>query len=141
MTLFLFALWCAVLSFYDLRWRRLPNFLTLPGAAVINVTAAVQDPLWIAGGLVWAGLYFITALVVGGIGGGDIKFALGLGTVVASAGLGALMLAIVGSSLLSVLLGGMVRVYSRHPGRLYIPHGPSMALASTCAFIVFEGIN
>ena len=37
--------WLAALSCYDLRERRLPNALTLPGAAVILLAAAVAGRL------------------------------------------------------------------------------------------------
>ncbi|MCK2200288.1 prepilin peptidase [Corynebacterium callunae] len=134
---FIFALWCALLVVWDLRWRRLPNWLTLPGALFINLWATLQDPLWVGGGLLWAGLYFLTAVLFGGIGGGDVKFAAGLGTAVFSLGAEALVLAIVGSSLISVLLGGILRVMKGRRGVVYIPHGPSMSIASTCAYVIF----
>ncbi|ALC06026.1 signal peptidase [Corynebacterium deserti GIMN1.010] len=132
------SLWCLALCVIDVRSRRLPDWLTLPGAAIINGSALIVEPMWALGGLAWAGVYFVTAVLVGGIGGGDIKFALGLGTAVASLGLGPLMGAIVGSSAMSVLLGGIFVVANRGYQPHYIPHGPSMVVASTCMFLVFK---
>jgi len=40
----LVLVWLAVLSCYDIRERRLPNLLTLPGAGVILLAGAVAGP-------------------------------------------------------------------------------------------------
>lgn len=137
MGIFFIAVWWAALMYFDFRYRRLPNQLTLPGAAIINSWALLHQPWWIGGGVAWAGLYLLTAVLCGGIGGGDIKFALGLGTLMVSLGIESLLMAIVGSSLISVLLGGIILMCSRKKSPHSIPHGPSMIIASTCVFVVF----
>lgn len=137
MGIYLVALWCAVLAVIDIKHRRLPDVLTLPGALLINLWALATHPQWMLGGLFWAGIYFLTAVLVGGIGGGDIKFALGLGTAVAVLGMQALMVAIVGSSLISVLLGGISAVAKGVKIPKFIPHGPSMVIASACSYVAF----
>lgn len=137
MGIYLVALWCAVLAVIDIKHRRLPDVLTLPGALLINLWALATHPQWMLGGLFWAGIYFLTAVLVGGIGGGDIKFALGLGTAVAVLGMQALMVAIVGSSLISVLLGGIFAVAKGVKMPKFIPHGPSMVIASACSYVAF----
>lgn len=136
MGIFIVGLWCVILSIYDIRQRRLPDFLTLPGAAVITLWALVVDPTWILGGLLWAGIYFVTAVLVGGIGGGDIKFALGLGTVVMSWGISAVFFTIVGASLISALASAILVIMGKikRPGS--VPHGPSMVVASACALVI-----
>ncbi|BAQ21172.1 signal peptidase [Corynebacterium glutamicum R] len=134
---YLVALWCAVLAVIDIKYRRLPDVLTLSGALLINLWALTTHPQWMLGGLFWAGIYFLTAVLVGGIGGGDIKLALGLGTAVAALGMQALMVAIVGSSLISVLLGGIFAVAKGVKMPKFIPHGPSMVIASACSYVAF----
>ncbi|AKF27590.1 signal peptidase [[Brevibacterium] flavum] len=137
MGIFLVGLWCAVLAVIDIKCRRLPDVLTLPGALLINLWALTTHPQWMLGGLFWAGIYFLTAVLVGGIGGGDIKLALGLGTAVAALGMQALMVAIVGSSLISVLLGGIFAAVKGVKRPKFIPHGPSMVIASACSYVAF----
>src|SRR5699024_12266013 len=78
-----FVVWVGVLAVGDLRTRRLPDVLTLPGALVITGWAVVVEPWLLLGGVGWFLLYLVTAGTAGGIGGGDIRFALELGTVAA----------------------------------------------------------
>ncbi|NMB23259.1 MAG: hypothetical protein GX983_07860, partial [Corynebacterium sp.] len=103
-----FVVWVGVLAVGDLRTRRLPDVLTLPGALVITGWAVVVEPWLLLGGVGWFLLYLVTAGVVGGIGGGDIKFALGLGTVAAVGSVEGWVLAVVGSSLLTLMLSGVM---------------------------------
>ena len=76
------VIWAAALSAVDLRWRRLPNPLTLSGAVLITVGAAVcgrgQAAVLGAGAL--GGLYLAVHLAdPAALGGGDVKLALALG--------------------------------------------------------------
>src|ERR1700710_1435564 len=74
--------WMTVLSSYDIRQRRLPNLLTLPGGIAILVGAALAGhgvPA-LAGAGVLAGVYLLVHLVAPtAMGGGDVKLAIGLG--------------------------------------------------------------
>ncbi len=56
--------WLTVLSCYDLRQRRLPNLLTLPGAAVILLAAASAGHGWraLAGATALTALYLLVHL-------------------------------------------------------------------------------
>ncbi|WP_245802223.1 prepilin peptidase [Corynebacterium pacaense] len=125
----LFLFWVLCLSLIDVRVHRLPDQLTLPGAAVAAAWALAHDPTWILGGVGWAGIYLLTGVVVGGIGGGDIKFALGLGIVAASAAPAAWVGAVVGASIVS--LAGSRVLRGGRGGE--IPHGPGMAIATVVA--------
>ncbi|MEC3953467.1 A24 family peptidase [Nocardia sp. CDC153] len=84
-----FTIWCLALSTADLRCRRLPNALTLPGAAVaLGYGFAVGKPTL---ALLGASLLALPYLVVHlcdrrALGAGDVKLALGLGAVTALAG-------------------------------------------------------
>ncbi|MEU1204409.1 A24 family peptidase [Nocardia sp. NPDC005825] len=83
------TVWCAALSAFDVRERRLPDALTLPGAVVIlGYGFAVGTPeLAVAGGLMLALPYLILHLCCpAALGAGDMKLALGLGAATALGG-------------------------------------------------------
>lgn len=107
-------LWGTFLCGYDVCFRRLPDWLTLPGAAVAWYW--YPDCVW--GGLVWAALYLRK-----GIGGGDTKLALSLGTVALTQGLLALLGAIALASLVSVVLCIVMKQRT-------LAHGPAMLAAT-----------
>lgn len=115
----LFLAWGCALIIYDLRFKRLPNYLTLP--------AAFLSLCWFSvAGLLWPGLYVVMALLsrAGSIGGGDLKLALPLGIVTAhAAGVSGVALAMMGASLSTVLWGYITR--DRTPA-----HGPGMLIAA-----------
>ncbi len=119
-------LWTVTLSVYDVRQRRLPNWLTLPGAAVILLGAALTghgaSALVGAGAL--GGVYLLTHLASpAAMGGGDVKLALGLGALTGCSGADVWLLAALGAPLLTALVALLRGVRS-------VPHGPSMCLAS-----------
>ena len=74
--------WLVVLSLYDIRERRLPNWLTVPGAIVILAVSAAEDrgvPALVGAGAL-AGLYLVVHLIAPtGMGAGDVKLAAGVG--------------------------------------------------------------
>lgn len=125
--------WAAVLSAIDLRERRLPNVLTLPGAVVIVGAAA----LWGRGlsallGAVALGLLYLAVHVVApaGMGAGDVKLAVGLGALTGALGVPIWIVAALGAPALTAAAGVVAAI--RRPGHA-IPHGPSMCLASLLA--------
>src|SRR5699024_12690530 len=75
--------WAAALVIFDVRQRRLPDFLTVPAAGLalgwIGFTWQ-WHALW---GLLWPVLYLAMAALSNGqgMGGGDIKLAVSLGVV------------------------------------------------------------
>ena len=122
--------WLAALSCYDIRERRLPNALTLPGAAAILAAAALAGRGWpaLAGTGALTAIYLLVHRAApGGMGAGDVKLALGLGALTGCFGVGVWFLAALGAPLLTALLGVVSML--RHAGRA-VPHGPSMCLAS-----------
>jgi prepilin peptidase CpaA len=72
-----------VAAYYDWRWRRIPNWLTYPAAAVaIAVRLVLGGPGVAAQGAVGLAIAFLimAALFAGGMmGGGDVKLAAALG--------------------------------------------------------------
>src|ERR1044072_3279360 len=94
--------WMAALSAYDIRERRLPNWLTLPGAvAVATVPAAAGRGLPALGGAGASfGFYLVVHLLApSAMGAGDVKLALGTGALTGALGFDVWMLAAVGGPL------------------------------------------
>ena len=121
--------WLTALSWYDVAQRRLPNLLTLPGAAVILLTAWGAGRGWaaIAGAAALAGLYLLVHLMApAGMGAGDVKLAIGLGALAGCFGVAVWFLAALVAPLLTALLG-------RLRGAATMPHGPSMCVATALA--------
>ncbi|AKS34558.1 A24 family peptidase [Mycolicibacterium goodii] len=128
----LVAAWLITLSGYDLRHRRLPNWLTLPGAVLvlIGATAAGRGPAALAGAAALSAVYLAAHLLSPrSLGGGDVKLAVGLGALTGMFGPDVWWLAALGAPLLTgaVALGAAVR------GATTVPHGPSMCVASAAA--------
>jgi leader peptidase (prepilin peptidase)/N-methyltransferase len=127
--------WFAVLSCYDIRQRRLPNALTLPGAAAVLLACAVAGRVVpaLAGAAALAGLYLLVHLAApAAMGAGDVKLAIGVGGLTGCLGVDVWFLAALAAPLLTALLGlGMGAVTTGGVGA--VPHGPSMCLASAGA--------
>jgi leader peptidase (prepilin peptidase)/N-methyltransferase len=125
--------WAVTLCVVDIRRRRLPNALTLPGAAVIlaGATAAGAGMPAILGGLALSGLYLLVHLAdPAGMGAGDVKLALSLGALTGAYGIPVWVLGALGAPMLTAVIGGVAML--RHRGSR-VPHGPSMCLASLAA--------
>lgn len=125
--------WVAALSAIDLRQRRLPNVLTLGGAAVIFVCCAFcgRGAAALCGAAALGGLYLLVHLVApAGMGGGDVKLSVGLGALTGALGAPVWILAALGAPILTAAAGTVCAV--QH-GRHAVPHGPSMCLASLLA--------
>lgn len=123
------AAWLIALSYYDIRQRRLPNRLTLPGAAVILIGAALagRGVAALLGGLALAAVYLAVHLVAPtAMGGGDVKLAVGVGGLSGCFGVQAWFLAALGAPLLTAVVGLLWRLRA-------VPHGPSMCLATAGA--------
>ncbi|QRY49612.1 prepilin peptidase [Mycolicibacterium septicum] len=129
------CVWLLVLSGYDIAERRLPNWLTLPGALLVLVvaTAAARGPAALAGAAALSGLYLAVHLISPrAMGGGDVKLAVGLGAMTGAFGVDVWLLAALAAPLLTagLALGAAVR------GIRTVPHGPSMCTASAVAVAV-----
>lgn len=126
------AVWLLALSSYDVRERRLPNWLTLPGAVLIPVVAAAagRGGTALAGALALSGLYLVMHLVAPrSLGGGDVKLAIGLGAMTGAFGIDVWLLAALAAPLLTAGLA----VWAAMRGIRTVPHGPSMCTASAVA--------
>ncbi|OQZ89773.1 prepilin peptidase [Mycobacterium alsense] len=122
-------LWLGALSLCDIRHRRLPNALTLPGAGVILAAAAATGhglPA-LAGAAALGALYLSVHLAApSAMGAGDVKLAIGLGGLTGCFGVDAWFLAALAAPLVTALCG----LAGRARGARSVPHGPSMCLAA-----------
>ena len=128
--------WLVALTVYDVRQRRLPNALTLPGAVAVLVVAALagHGTAALLGGVALAALYLLVHLIApAAMGAGDVKLALGLGALTGAFGSDAWVIAAVGAPLLTALWGLVVLRSGRDRRRVTVPHGPSMCVATAAA--------
>jgi leader peptidase (prepilin peptidase)/N-methyltransferase len=126
-------LWMAALTGYDVRQRRLPNWLTLPGFAVVMVVAAGAGNAQAAavGAAALTTVYLLVHLLAPtAMGAGDVKLALGLGALTGCFGADVWLLAAIGAPLLTAAVGMVARLGWSAKA---VPHGPSMCLASAAA--------
>jgi leader peptidase (prepilin peptidase) / N-methyltransferase len=126
-------LWMAALTGYDVRQRRLPNWLTLPGFAVVMVVAAGAGNAQAAavGAAALTTVYLLVHLLAPtAMGAGDVKLALGVGALTGCFGADVWLLAAIGAPLLTAAVGMVARLGWSAKA---VPHGPSMCLASAAA--------
>ncbi len=149
-----FALWftaaCIALALIDLDHKRLPNVLTLSTYAVVvagfAVTAAVQGE-WLRfgqallGGLALAAAYALLAtLVPAGMGWGDVKLALSLGTVLGWYGWSYVVVGGFGAFVLGAIVGVAAMVAGKAGRKSALPFGPFMIAATVLALAVAQPI-
>lgn len=136
------VLWCflsalIVITFVDIDHRIIPDVISLPGvilgfcASFILPWVSFQDSLLgilLGGGSLFAVAY-LYALFTGkeGMGGGDIKL---LAMIGAFLGYKAVLPVIFLSSLMGTAVGLPLMLLKKADGRLAIPFGPFLALAS-----------
>lgn len=125
--------WLVTLSVFDVTQRRLPNWLTLPGALVIVAVAFVAGRGVAASiGALALFLVYLTVhlLAPTAMGAGDVKLAIGLGALTGSFGVDVWTLAALTAPLVTatwVVVAVMCRSKST------VPHGLSMCLAAATA--------
>ena len=121
-----FVVWVTALSAYDIRQRRLPNFLTIGGLVVIVALGAF--PRVIVGALA-LGIPYLAVHSVSrrSLGAGDVKLAFAVGAVATTSGAHAWVLSALGGPLVSALVGVLLLVRRQNQS---IPHGVSMCVAT-----------
>lgn len=125
--------WLMALSAFDIRQRRLPNWLTLPGALAILIFALVvgRGLVAVTGALVLFAVYLAVHLLAPtAMGAGDVKLAIGIGALTGSFGVDAWTLSALGAPLVTGAWAvGAMLCRSNNP----VPHGLSMCLAAAAA--------
>ncbi|HEU0189877.1 MAG TPA: A24 family peptidase [Mycobacterium sp.] len=125
--------WAVALSGYDIHQRRLPNWLTLPGAigALVFATAAGRGGPALCGAAALTAVYLLVHLAApAALGAGDVKLAGGLGALTGFFGIDVWLLAAVAAPLLTA---GWALIARAARGARTVPHGPSMCLACVTA--------
>ncbi|OMB92441.1 peptidase A24 [Mycobacterium sp. NS-7484] len=124
--------WLLALSGYDIAERRLPNWLTLPGAALVLAGAAASGHgvAALTGAVALASLYLVVHLLAPrAMGGGDVKLAVGLGALSGTFGIDVWLLAALAAPMFTAGLALGAAVH----GIRTVPHGPSMCAATAAA--------
>jgi leader peptidase (prepilin peptidase)/N-methyltransferase len=125
--------WLAALCVYDIRQRRLPNWLTMPGAVVVLLVAAAvgRGGPAVLGAAALFGLYLVVHLVApAAMGAGDVKLAVGVGALTGAFGVDVWALAALAAPLMTAAWA-LVEVLCR--GARTVPHGPAMCAAAALA--------
>jgi leader peptidase (prepilin peptidase) / N-methyltransferase len=143
--------WLAALTVYDVRQRRLPNALTLPGAVVVLIAAALagRGTPALFGALALTAIYLAVHLSVpAAMGAGDVKLAIGVGALTGAFGVDAWILAAVAAPLMTAVWGIVVlargvratgscteasEATGTSTAARAVAHGPSMCVATLAA--------
>lgn len=126
-------IWFAWLSWFDIRERRLPNWLTVPGALAILMWAAAtgRGAPALVGAVSLFAIYLAVHLIApAAMGAGDVKLAIGIGALTGAFGVDVWSLAAVAAPLLTAGLAVIIRMLS---AERTVPHGPSMCAAASAA--------
>ncbi|MFD7817003.1 prepilin peptidase [Streptomyces sp. NPDC059785] len=135
-----------LLALVDFRVHRLPDVLTLPLAAaalaLLGVAAAVPEHAgnWLTAllsGLGLAAVYFVLHLInPEGMGFGDVKLALALGTVLGWYGWGTLVLGTFAGFLFGGVYGLGLAVARRTGRRTLLPFGPFLITGTFVGLLI-----
>lgn len=126
-----------LLAGFDVESRRLPNWITLPTAAIAVALRAVFERSSlievVVAGLAAFAIFWVIALAArGGLGMGDVKLAGMLGFLLGSAVLPALVVGVAAGGVWSAIL-----LLSRRAGlRSSFAYGPFLALGGAVAILV-----
>jgi leader peptidase (prepilin peptidase)/N-methyltransferase len=121
------------LSVFDIRQRRLPNVLTLPGAVLVLIAAALAGRGWpaaLGAAALFAGYAAVHLVSPAAMGAGDVKLAVGVGGLTGAFGPDVWVLAALTAPLLTA--GLAVVALLRRRGST-VPHGPAMCAATAAA--------
>ncbi len=132
-----------VLSFVDLGSRRLPNRITLPGAAIglllLAGASVLEGQAEALSGALWSGLgYFgglgvLAVLTRGALGMGDVKLGLLLGLFTGYYGWDVTVTAVTGAFVLGGAVGLVLLAARRVSRHDYLPFGPFMVAGAWSA--------
>jgi prepilin peptidase CpaA len=124
----------AIAVFEDLRWRRIPNWVTGSGVTAGLICGAAKSG-WsglgmAAGGAVVGFLLFLIFYLMGGMGGGDIKLLCAFGSLLGPSGtIAAGLLAAVAGALLAAA------ILLLKPRTRAIPYAPAIVVGAWLAML------
>ena len=114
--------------------RRLPNWLTIPGAVVDprrgSCGAGAGRPRCIGAAALFVVYLAVHLVAPAAMGAGDVKLAIGIGALTGAFGVDVWMLAALGAPLLTAVWAVCRR---RAASASTVPHGPSMCVAAVAA--------
>jgi len=151
-TLAVFAGLSVALTLIDLDVKRLPDAIVLPGwgaiVVLLLVTTLVAHLDWwpflralIGGAALFLFYCLIRLISPRGMGGGDVKLAGLVGTVLGWFGWGALALGAFAAFLLGGIFGGILLLTGRAKRRSAIPFGPWIIAGAWVGIVVGEPIG
>jgi leader peptidase (prepilin peptidase) / N-methyltransferase len=136
----LFCFVLVVVTRTDFEHRLIPDRIVLPGAVLVLALRTLDEPsvAWLLGGL-GAGLvlFLIVLAYPKGMGMGDVKLALFMGTALGAGVIVALFLGFLAGAVPALVL--LVR-HGRAARKLAIPLGPFLALGGVIAFFAGDAI-
>lgn len=139
-----FAAICIALSVIDLQTYRLPDAIVLPSIVFFSLSVPLAVYLdigrfaWAAwlGGLLFSGTLFALAVIKpGGMGMGDVKIAVVLGTFLGAVSLLHVLAGFILATLCGGLHGGLKMVLTKGPERRKFPFGPALMLGTWIALV------
>ncbi|MHB8927077.1 MAG: A24 family peptidase [Bacillota bacterium] len=118
----------ATACYFDLRYRRIPNWLTVLGVVAGLAVNAAGGRLWFAvAGMVVGFLVLLVPYLFGGVGAGDVKLLAAFGSMIGPS--------VLRGTLIGVILGGVGALW------LIACEGKLMSLArDTLAFFAGGGV-
>ena len=125
--------WFLALCWYDVRERRLPNWLTVPGAVAVLTCAAAtgHGVAAMAGAATLFAIYLALHLIApAAMGAGDVKLAIGIGALTGAFGIDVWALAALSAPLVTA---GLAVVAGLSGAQRTVPHGPSMCVTAAVA--------
>ncbi|MER3411417.1 MAG: hypothetical protein C4305_03265 [Thermoleophilia bacterium] len=129
----LFCLALVLVTLTDLEYRLIPNRVVLPAAILVLVLMTAAEPRleWLLAALAASGALLVLALVYpAGMGMGDVKLALLMGTALGRGVALALLVAVLAAALPSLVILARRGWAGRKVG---IPFGPFLALGALVA--------
>jgi leader peptidase (prepilin peptidase)/N-methyltransferase len=125
--------WFVVLSWYDVTERRLPNWLTVPGAVAVLAWAVATGhgvPAFAGAATLFAIYLTLHLIAPAAMGAGDVKLAIGIGALTGASGVDVWVLAALGAPLVTAVWAIVVKLSSAERA---VPHGPSMCVTAALA--------
>ena len=124
------SVWLITLSAFDIRHRRLPNVLTLPGAAIVLAGAVITGDgkgATLGAAALFAEYAAVHLVAPAAMGAGDVKLAIGVGALTGALGPDVWALAALLAAALTLGWSGVLLAWRSDAT---VPHGVSMCVSA-----------
>ena len=124
------SVWLITLSAFDIRHRRLPNVLTLPGAAIVLAGAVITGDgkgATLGAAALFAAYAAVHLVAPAAMGAGDVKLAIGVGALTGALGPDVWALAALLAAALTLGWSGVLLAWRSDAT---VPHGVSMCVSA-----------